>query len=97
MCTYALGPFDAARLLRAAGVSKDNHDELAAAPPIALFEHLGHRWYRQACSLVPVVSEQLTVVAEVADRFHQARRVLNHIADTYLFRTDNPWFPSPER
>ncbi|MQA88207.1 MAG: hypothetical protein GEV03_27200 [Streptosporangiales bacterium] len=93
---YALRPFDAARLLRAAGVSRDVHDELAAAPPLTLFEHLGHRWYRQAYSLVPVASEQLEVVAEVADRFHQARRVLNHIADRYLFQAGNPWFPSPE-
>lgn len=96
VCTYALRPLDAARLLRAAGLSGEDHADLAGDAPIVLFEHLGHRWYRQACTLAPVATDQLAVVAEVADRFQQARRVLNHIADRYLFRTGNPWFPAPE-
>lgn len=94
--THALRPIEAARLVRAAGLTADEGYELATAAPIVLFEHLGHRWYRQACELVPVVSDQLAVVAEVAERFHPARRVLNHIADRYLFRPGNPWFPSLE-
>lgn len=94
--SFALRPLDASRLLRSAGLSADTQEELVGAPPIALFEHLGHHWYRQACAMVTVMSDQLAVVAEVAERFHQARRVLNHIADRYLFRADNPWFPAPE-
>jgi hypothetical protein len=34
-------------------------------------------------------------VADVADRFRQARRVLNHIADRCLFPQGNPWFAPP--
>lgn len=96
VCTHALRPFDAARLVRAAGLSAEESHELSTAAPLALFEHLGHRWYRQACSRVPAVSDQIAVVAEVAERFHQARRVLNHITDEYLFRVGNPWFPPPD-
>ena len=35
------------------------------------------------------------VVADVAGRFQQARRVLNHIADRYLFAAEHPWFVPP--
>lgn len=94
VCTHALRPFDAARLLRAAGMAGDSGDDLATAP-IALFEQLGHHWYRQACALVPTMSDQLSVVAEVAERFQPARRVLNHIADQYLFHVGDPWCPPP--
>jgi hypothetical protein len=42
-----------------------------------------------------VATARLTVVGEVADRFRQARRVLNHVADRYLFPTGNSWFAQP--
>jgi hypothetical protein len=42
-----------------------------------------------------VATARLTVVGEVADRFRQARRVLNHVADQYLFPTGNSWFAQP--
>jgi hypothetical protein len=71
------------------------HDQLAAIPAIELLEQLGARWYRAACGLAPVRTARLDVVAEVADRFRQARRVLNHIADQYLFAADHPWFAPP--
>lgn len=87
-----LGPVDAGRLLRAAGVPRDEREELAAAPAIELFEMLGARWYRHACDLAPVATGRLAVVEEVAGRFRQARRVLNHIADRYLFPAGSPWF-----
>ncbi len=92
---YAFGPFDAARLLRAAELSSDDETSLVTAPPIQLLEHLGQRWYRQASELAPVATTQLAVVAQVADRFRDARRVLNHIADRYLSRVGNPWFAPP--
>ncbi|HEY8474711.1 MAG TPA: hypothetical protein VIL37_19085 [Natronosporangium sp.] len=92
---HAFGPFDAARLLRAAGLARGEEAGLAAAPPIQLLEHLGQRWYRRASELAPVVTSQLAVVAEVADRFRDARRVLNHIADRYFARVGNPWFGPP--
>ncbi len=93
---HALGPVSAARLLSAAQVPARQHDQLAAAPAIDLFEHLGAQWYRAAWGLAPVRTARLAVVAEVADRFRQARRVLNHIADRCLFPHGNPWFaPDP--
>jgi hypothetical protein len=92
---HALGPVNAARLLRAAQLPASQRDRLADAPAIELWEHLGARWYRAARDLAPVATARLTVVGEVADRFRQARRVLNHVADRYLFPTGNSWFPQP--
>lgn len=92
---YGVGPASVGRLLRAARVPAAQHDQLAAIPAIELLEQLGARWYRAACGLAPVRTARLDVVAEVADRFRQARRVLNHIADRYLFATDHPWFAPP--
>ena len=91
----ALGPVSAARLLRAARVSPRQQEQLTTAPAIDLFEYLGARWYRTAWSLAPARTARLAVVAEVADRFRQARRVLNHIADRCLFPAGNPWFAPP--
>jgi hypothetical protein len=92
---YGVGPASVGRLLRAAQVPAAQHDQLAAIPAIELLEQLGARWYRAACGLAPVRTARLDVVAEVADRFRQARRVLNHIADRYLFAADHPWFAPP--
>jgi len=92
---HALGPVNAARLLRAAQLPASQRDRLADTPAIELWEHLGARWYRAARDLAPVATARLTVVGEVADRFRQARRVLNHVADQYLFPSGNPWFAQP--
>jgi hypothetical protein len=92
---HALGPVGAARLLRAAQVPEPQRERLASAPAIDLLEHLGATWYRAACTLAPIRTARLTVVAEIADRFRHARRVLNHIADGYLFPPGNPWFAAP--
>jgi hypothetical protein len=91
----AFGPVSAAQLLRAAQLTPRQHEQLTAAPAIDLFEYLGARWYRVAWSLAPARTARLAVVAEVADRFRQARRVLNHIADRCLFPAGNPWFAPP--
>src|SRR5215510_16080818 len=91
----ALGPVSAARLLRAARLPAAEQERLATAPGIELLEHLGARWYRAARDLAPVATARLTVVGEVADRFRQARRVLNHVADQYLFPSGDPWFAQP--
>jgi hypothetical protein len=90
--THAFGPFDAARLLRAAGLPTDDDTGVSATAPIELLEHLGQRWYRRASELAPVATTGLAVVIQVADRFRDARRVLNHITDRYFSRVDNPWF-----
>jgi hypothetical protein len=92
---HALGPVSATGLLRAAQVPEQRRDQLAAAPAIDLFEHLGAQWYRAAWGLAPARTARLAVVAEVAERFRQARRVLNHITDRCLFPQGNPWFVPP--
>ena len=92
---YGVGPASVGRLLRAAQVTGAERERLATAPAIELLEQLGARWYRAACGLAPVRTARLDVVADVAGRFQQARRVLNHIADRYLFATEHPWFAPP--
>jgi hypothetical protein len=92
---HVLGPVNVARLLRAAQVPPPDSARLAAAPAIELLEHLGARWYRAARDLATVRTERLTVVAEVADRFRQSRRVLNHVTDRYLLPQAFPWMPRP--
>ena len=91
---HALGPVDTTRLVRAAGLRPDEWD---TAVPIQLVEELGRRWYRRATELTPVPTARMTVVAEVADRFRDARRVLNHIADRHLTGVGDPWFGPPGR
>ena len=93
--SYALGPVDAARLLRAAALPASQRERVASTPAIELWEHLGARWYRAARDLAPAATARITVVGEVADRFRQARRVLNHVTDQYLFPSGNPWFAQP--
>jgi hypothetical protein len=93
--THALGPVDVSRLLRSARVPSAERAGLTDAPALDLLEYLGARWYRAALAAAPVRTARLAVVAEVADRFRQARRVLNHLADRYLIGPASPWFPQP--
>ncbi len=92
---YGIGPARVAGLLRAARVPAAQQAQLATVPAIELLEELGARWYRAACGLAPVRTARLDVVAEVAGSFRQARRVLNHIADRYLFAPGQSWFAPP--
>jgi hypothetical protein len=91
------GPVNVARLLRATRVPAGERERLAATPDLELMEDLGTRWYRSALALAPVRTSGLTVVAEVADRFRQGRRVLNHVADRYLMGPGTSWFVAPGR
>jgi hypothetical protein len=92
---HALGQVDVARLLRAARVPRAEREGLAASPSLDLLEYLGARWYRAALAAAPVHTARLDVVGEVAGRFRQARRILNHVADRYLLGPDSPWFGRP--
>jgi len=97
---HALGPVDVSRLLRSARVPSSERDDLAAAPALDLLEYLGARWYRAALATAPVRTAGLDVVGEVAERFRQARRVLNHLADRYLVAGGTSgggagWLPRP--
>jgi hypothetical protein len=93
--TRALGPLDAGRLLRAARLPSSQQDHLASTPAMELWEYLGARWYRAARDLAPAATARMVVVGDVADRFRQARRVLNLLADRYLLTADKPWFEQP--
>ena len=93
--THALGPLDAGRLLRAARLPSSQQERLASSPAMELWEYLGARWYRAARDLAPVATARVLVVGDVADRFRQARRVLNHLADRYLVSPGQPWFEQP--
>jgi hypothetical protein len=93
--TRALGPIDAGRLLRAARLPSSQQEHLASTPAMELWEYLGARWYRAARDLAPAATARMVVVGDVADRFQQARRVLNLVADRYLRTADKPWFEQP--
>ncbi len=63
---------------------------------VELLEELGRRWYRLAAAAVPAPrSRDVDVVAELGDRFDQARRVLNLVTDRYLFPLRDQWFGAP--
>jgi len=94
--TRALGPLDAGRLLRAAGLPPAERERVAGTPAMDMLEYLGARWYRSARELAPAATARVVVVGDIAARFQQARRVLNHLADRYLL-TDTPWFEPPGR
>jgi hypothetical protein len=79
-------PVQAARLLRSAGLAPG---ETGAGGGVVLLELLGRRWYRLAFARSPA----LAVVGEVADRFEEARRVLNLVADRHLSGHRERWFP----
>ena len=81
-----LGPVQATRLLRSAGLAQG---ETSAGGGVALLELLGRRWYRLARAGSPA----LAVVGDVADRFEEARRVLNLIAGRHLTGHRERWFP----
>lgn len=94
----AFSPVNVARLLRATHVPPGERERLAGVPDLELMEDLGSRWYHSALALAPVRTSGLTVVGEVADRFRQARRVLNHVADRYLIGGPGmSWFAAPGR
>jgi hypothetical protein len=93
---HAFGPVDVSRLLRSARVPLGERGDLATAPALDLLEYLGARWYRAALATAPVRTARLDVVGEVAERFRQARRVLNHLADRYLVGSGTTgWLPQP--
>jgi hypothetical protein len=89
--TQALRPTDAERLGRTVGMRPEEMLELSdsgrMAPGLEALESLGSRWYGAAASS----GGAPPVVADIATRFRSARRVLNHLADTYLYRIEPHW------
>lgn len=92
-------PIEVDRLARAlypaTGVRAEQLLEaLAARGAVGLLEQLGPRWYRLALSAADVHTGGLRVLRSVGEQFVDARRVLNHLTDRYLFPFRAQWFPS---
>ncbi|MDP8969431.1 MAG: hypothetical protein M3N52_02810 [Actinomycetota bacterium] len=69
---------------------------LASGGTVGLLEQLGARWYRLAARAAPEwAAGTVQVVDDVAGRFGEARRVLNHLTDRHLFPFRTRWFPAP--
>jgi hypothetical protein len=53
---------------------------------VGLLDQLGRRWYEGAYRLLPrPVPARTAVIGELPERFGDARRVLNHLTERYLF------------
>ncbi len=93
----AFRPIDLQRLGRAAAVAGPSGEllgeALEARGGVGLLETLGTRWYRLASRRRPPGPPG--VLDAVADRFTEARRVLNVLADRHLFVVVRDWFPAP--
>jgi hypothetical protein len=93
--TWSLSPVNAARLA-SSGAAEDRVREEAfedGRGTLEFLEELGRRWYRLAyTSASSPQTYSLRVVANVAERFNDARRVLNVITDRHLFPFRAQWF-----
>ena len=89
------GQLAAQRLLRISGLRPD--EDALLGPE--LLGQLGPRWYamaaRSAATHGTVMTSGLAVAAEVGRRFGDARRVLNVVADRYLFPLREQLFGMP--
>ncbi len=92
----AFRPIDLQRLGRAAAVAGPSGEVLGAALEtkggVGLLDGLGARWYRLAARAQEPSSRMLDAMA---DRFTEARRALNVLADRHLFGVVRDWFPAP--
>jgi hypothetical protein len=83
------------RLIRLSGLPGPNAAELGTHE---LLEVLGARWYGAAVASATAtggpVTTTLAVAGYMAGHFRDARRVLNAVADRYLFPLREQWFAS---
>jgi hypothetical protein len=92
--THLFGRFDVQRLIRSSIAELSDPDAYGELDAMGLLEELGERWYKIACATAPSpTTTGLEVVARVAERFRDARRVLNFITDRQLFKHRARWFP----
>jgi hypothetical protein len=98
----AVHPIDLERLLRSLPDIDGSRPTLADLEQLAgergaagLLEWLGPRWYRAAAERTPVAGLG-RLLGDLATRFDQARRFLNHLTDQYLFPVRNRWFPTAQ-
>jgi hypothetical protein len=97
-----LHPIELERLVRSLPDGETRRPSLAALVDLAgtrgatgVFEWLGPRWYALAAARTPLAALSHTL-GEIAARFDQARRFLNHLTDRYLFPVRARWFPQAE-
>lgn len=89
--TRQLEPVVANRLGKTVGMTAEEvlglSDRGSLSPGLDALESLGSRWYETA------VDEGFApqLLGDVAARFRAARRVLNHVADNYLYPHDYNW------
>jgi hypothetical protein len=93
-------PIELERLLRSLPVTGESMPTLSDVEQLAgergaagLLEWLGPRWYRAAAERTPVTG-LARLLDDLATRFDQARRFLNHLTDRYLFPVRSRWFPA---
>jgi hypothetical protein len=98
----AVHPIELERLLRSLPDAAGSRPTLADLEQLAgergatgLLEWLGPRWYRAAAERTPVAGLG-RLLGDLATRFDQARRFLNHLTDQYLFPVRNRWFPTAQ-
>ncbi len=81
-------PLELERLARSGGLP--GVEEGGGA--VALMERLGQRWYALAAE-----AAGNSLLEQVSARFRPARRILNYLADRYLFGARARWFRVPGR
>jgi hypothetical protein len=95
----AFRPLDLQRLGRAAAVAGPAGEVLGEALEsrggVGLLDQLGARWYRLAAGATWPAGAPARLLEAVAERFVQARRALNVLADRHLFPSPREWFPGP--
>lgn len=90
--SHGLRPVEVPRLLAAAGAARDAD---VATSSVDLLSWLGPRWYRRAVKSALLPTQDIALLAGIAEQFADARRALTVISDRYLFPYGNPWFTSP--
>ena len=95
----AFRPIELQRLGRAAAVAGPAGEVLGEALEtrggVGLLDQLGARWYRLAAHAAPAAGASTRLLEAIAERFVQARRALNLLADRHLFPSPREWFPAP--
>lgn len=82
-----------ARLLRAGRFDPRSAPPEPAEDAVALLDELGRRWYRLAYRGIPEPKPVGTaILAELSERFGDARRILNVMTDRLLFGVRDRWF-----
>jgi len=83
------------RALSPGGRSGHAEDERGRSEPVEFLEGLGRRSYRMASAgTLPGAAGMADVLAEMAEDFSLARRVLNVLTERHLFPIRDRWFPA---